>query len=179
MVKTVQIENSAVVSQNFSKVEAEIAFSPYETEYTFEIPTRGGDNELAFELELSDIKGAEGGDFLKSTVKIPSGGGATLAEENETVELAEDSDSKSFSVNLDNKTYTVKYKNGDSIGGIYDTDYNPEVRVGDYYFTKNAEYGIFTGSDYAAILKERITGLVCFGMTGVHGRTDRLPCVCR
>lgn len=148
VVKTVQIENSAVVSQNFSKVEAEIAFSPYETEYTFEIPTRGGDNELAFELELSDIKGAEGGDFLKSTVKIPSGGGATLAEENETVELAEDSDSKSFSVNLDNKTYTVKYKNGDSIGGIYDTDYNPEVRVGDYYFTKNAEYGIFTGSDY-------------------------------
>ncbi len=152
-VKTVQIENSAVVSENFSKVDAEISFAPYETEYTFEIPTRGGDTDLYFELELSDIKGAEAGEILRSSVKIPQTGAVsqteseTAAQADESAELAADGGQKSFNITLD-KTYTVRYNDGDKIGGIYDTSYNPEVRVGDYYFTESSSYNHFSGSNY-------------------------------
>lgn len=153
VVKTAQIENSAVVSENFSKVEAEISFAPYETEYTFEIPVRGGDAELYFEIELSDIKGAEAGEILRSTVKIPQEGAElqaeteTDAQTDESAELSADSGDKSFNISLD-KTYTVRYNDGDTIGGIFDTSYRPEVRVGDYYFTSASSYGHFSGNKY-------------------------------
>ena len=153
VVKTVQIENSAAVSKNFSKVEAEISFAPHETEYTFEIPTRGGETELYFELELSDLKGAEAGDILNSTVKIPQAEAASQAEteeyaqSGESAELAADSGEKSFDIILD-KTYKVRFNDGDKIGRIYDTSYSPEVRVGDYYFTESSDYNHFTGDEY-------------------------------
>ena len=131
-------------------MDAELTFEPYSNEYIFDIPINPGNEEKEFNLELYDFKGADEGDIIQSNVKISKAGErpetenteAALASDDEAT-LASD-DEKSFEINLDKK-YTVKFNPGESTGRIVDTNYNPEIQVGDYYFAKDGSYGHYTG----------------------------------
>ena len=142
--------NNGFEGKDYAKVDAELTFEPYSNEYIFDIPINPGNEEKEFNLELYDFKGADEGDIIQSKVKISKAGErpetenteAALASDDEAT-LASD-DEKSFEINLDKK-YTVKFNPGESTGRIVDTNYNPEIQVGDYYFAKDGSYGHYTG----------------------------------
>ena len=64
---------SAEEGTNFSRVENTIAFDPYVTEATLNIPVRAGEKDLSFGLELSDLRGGEDGKYMSAAVAIPAG----------------------------------------------------------------------------------------------------------
>ncbi len=142
MVRTVATDN-AQEGTDYAKVDAAITFEPFLDEFTFDIPVSQSDRAKSFDIELYDIKGAAEGDITTATVTIPRKNSEVKTA---GVKAAAEADDKqdSFTITMD-KTYTVRYVPGESMGQIYDTDYTPEVLVGDYYFTRNSSYGHYSG----------------------------------
>ena len=141
----------------------ELVFTPYEKEKTIKLNITHDSI-----LRLTDLTAADEGDIMSAIVtgtdNISGEYGIAVASETEdeasesneltalsdeamllsddgAVALADSSDQKEFSISVNSKNLTARYKNGDLKATLYDTSYNPELAVGDYFFAVDEKNG--------------------------------------
>lgn len=124
---------------HFQPVDVAVQFLPYETEKVIEIDTLS-DKNVSFQIDLTDIKGAEADKTLSATINILANKSNVETAPRNLLSTAllktnEDQEGEqSFKIKPYNKEFTVKYMPGDTVGKIIDTSVVPEVTVGDFYF---------------------------------------------
>ncbi|MBR2742318.1 MAG: S-layer homology domain-containing protein [Clostridia bacterium] len=148
------VGETAAAGVNYPAIQDDFFFSPYETERSFDIPVTG---EGTFKLRMTDFAACKAGDYTDTKIYIEES--AYEPDREETAQLQGSSD-YSFTIKVNDKKYTVRYtmpsdyKNyGAAKGIIVDTDYTPELEVGEYFFSLDKkhggmfEYGKFSGTD--------------------------------
>ena len=142
---------TAEAGENYEEVNELIAFLPYETEKNIDIPVSGTGT---FKLMMRDMSSCEEGKYTEAVVKINEKGSA------DGIRLMSDDDYIPFTIDVGNKSYEVQYVLPDgwpekhpTEGTIYDTNYEPYLEVGKYYFASdtshggNFKYGYTSGDD--------------------------------
>lgn len=120
-------EDTAKAGTNYTEINENLAFAPYETEKDIEINVTG---KGEFTVSLKDLKACNEGEYTKATIVV---------DEDSNIELM--SSEKSFDVKIDGKEYYVEYTSGSKMGKIMDDSYSTPLHVGNYIFSSNSEHG--------------------------------------
>ncbi|MBQ3379811.1 MAG: hypothetical protein IJG50_08130, partial [Clostridia bacterium] len=145
---------TADAGANFPEIQDDFFFSPYETERSFDIPVTG---EGTFKLTMSDFAACDAGKCTETQITIEESAVPVLMDASAQLQGSSD---YSFNIKVNGKSYKVRYtmpsdynKHGAAKGMIVDTDYKPELEVGEYFFSLDTKhggmftYGSFSGTD--------------------------------
>ena len=145
------VGDTATAGENYTEIQEDFVFSPYETERSFSIPVAG---EGVFFLKMSGLTACDPGQYTSTEISLPTQVEKAVLAGSEAL-----TGSKSMTIKVDGKKYTVRYtmpsdgKKGAATGTIVDTGFTPELEVGQYFFSLDKShggmfnYGDFSGDD--------------------------------